>query len=149
MKPPPRRPSQSVEVGPFIATVSFDPQTTGVREARFDRVTLAIGLVVDNPGPLGFILRAPDARLRLGDRDVASVGVPAIRVAAGSSATWAQEVVISPVALGVALATQLQAVATGGAAAIDIAILGRWELDFGVLGRWNAPQGTLASGRVD
>ena len=140
---------RQADLVPAAPRVSFDPATTGVREARFDRVTLSIGLIVDNPGPLGFVLRAPDARLRLGDRDVASIGVPAIRVAAGSSAPWAQEVVINPVALGVALATQLQSVATGGAAAIDIAVLGRWELDLGVLGRWNAPQGTLASGRVD
>ncbi|MFU8887493.1 MAG: LEA type 2 family protein [Trueperaceae bacterium] len=134
---------------PAAPRVSFDPTTTGVREARFDRVTLAIGLIVDNPGPLGFVLRAPDARLRLGDRDVATVGVPAVRVAARSSATWAQEVVFSPVALGVTLATQLQAIATGGAAAIDIALLGSWELDLGVLGRWNAPAGLLVTGRVD
>ncbi len=134
---------------PAAPRVSFDPATTGVREARFDRVTLSIGLVVDNPGPLGFVLRAPDARLRLGDREVASVGVPAVPVAARSSATWAQEIVVSPLALGVALATQLQTAATGGAAAIDIALLGRWELDLGVLGRWNAPAGLLVSGRVD
>ena len=134
---------------PAAPRVSFDPATTGVKEARFDRVTLSIGLIIDNPGPLGFILRAPDARLRLGDREVASVGVPAVRVAARSSATWAQEVVVSPVALGVVLATQLQSAATGGAAAIDIAILGSWELDLGVLGRWNAPEGLLAFGRVD
>jgi len=137
------------DLRPAVPRVSFDPATTGVKEARFDRVTLAIGLIVDNPGPLGFVLRAPDARLRLGDREVASVGVPAVRVAARSSATWAQEVVVSPVALGVALATQLQAVAAGGAAAIDIAILGSWELDLGVLGRWSAPSGLLVSGRVD
>ena len=140
---------RQADLVPAAPRVSFDPAATGVREARFDRVTLAIGLIVDNPGPLGFVLRAPDARLRLGDREVASVGVPAVRVAARSSATWAQEVVVSPVALGVALATQLQAVAAGGAAAIDIAILGSWELDLGVLGRWTAPSGLLASGRVD
>jgi hypothetical protein len=140
---------RQADLVPAAPRVSFDPATTGVKEARFDRVTLSIGLIVDNPGPLGFVLRAPDARLRLGDREVASVGVPAVRVAARSSATWAQEVVVSPVALGVALATQLQAVAAGGAAAIDIAILGSWELDLGVLGRWNAPSGLLVSGRVD
>ena len=140
---------RQADLVPAAPRVSFDPATTGVKEARFDRITLSIGLIVDNPGPLGFVLRAPDARLRLGDREVASVGVPAVRVAARSSATWAQEVVVSPVALGVALATQLQAVATGGAAAIDIAILGTWELDLGVLGRWNAPSGLLAFGRVD
>ncbi|MFO8150283.1 MAG: LEA type 2 family protein [Trueperaceae bacterium] len=140
---------RQADLVPAAPRVSFDPATTGVKEARFDRVTLAIGLIVDNPGPLGFVLRAPDARLRLGDREVASLGVPAVQVAARSSATWAQEVVVSPVALGVALATQLQAVATGGAAAIDIAILGSWEVDLGVLGRWNAPSGLLVSGRVD
>lgn len=140
---------RQADLVPAVPRVSFDPATTGVREARFDRVTLSIGLIVDNPGPLGFLLRAPDARLRLGDREVASVGVPAVRVPARSSATWAQEVVVSPVALGVALATQLQAVAAGGAAALDIAILGSWELDLGVLGRWNAPSGLLAAGRVD
>lgn len=140
---------RQADLVPAAPRVAFDPATTGVREARFDRITLSIGLIVDNPGPLGFVLRAPDARLRLGDREVASVGVPAIRVPARSSATWAQEVVVSPVALGVALATQLQAVAAGGAAALDIAILGSWEVDLGVLGRWNAPPGLLASGRVD
>lgn len=35
MKPPPRRPSQSVEVGPFIATVSFDPQSKAPIEVFF------------------------------------------------------------------------------------------------------------------
>ena len=134
---------------PAVPRVAFDPAATGVMEARFDRVTLAVGLIVDNPGPLGFVLRAPDARLRLGDREVASLGVPAVRVAARSSATWSQQIVVSPLALGVGLATQLQSVATGGAAAIDIALLGSWELDLGVLGRWNAPPGVLVSGRVD
>jgi len=35
VRPPPRRPSQSVEVGPFIATVSFDPQTKAPIEVFF------------------------------------------------------------------------------------------------------------------
>lgn len=140
---------RQADLVPAAPRVSFDPATTGVRDVRFDRITLAIGLIVDNPGPLGFVLRAPDARLRLGEREVASVGVPAVQVAARSSATWVQEVVVNPVALGVALATQLQGVAAGGAAAIDIALLGSWELDLGVLGRWNAPAGLLVSGRVD
>lgn len=134
---------------PGAPRVAFDPATTGVREARFDRVTIAIGLTIDNPSPVGFVVRAPDARLRLGDREVASFGVPAALVAGGASTTLVQEVVVNPVALGVALATQLQALAGGGAAALDAAILGRWELDFGVLGRWVSPSGTLVVGRVD
>lgn len=134
---------------PAAPRVAFDPATTGVREARFDRVTIAIGLTVDNPSPLGFVVRAPDARLRLADRDVASFGVPAVRVPGGGSTSVVQEVVVNPVALGVALATQLQALASGGAAAIDAAVVGRWELDLGVLGRWVSPVGTLVTGRVD
>jgi hypothetical protein len=134
---------------PAAPRVRFDPASTGVREARFDRVTLAIGLVIDNPGPLGFVLRAPDARLRLGGREVASIAWPATAVPAGSTVTSAQEVVVNPVALGVALATQLQTLASGGAAAVDAVIVGRWELDLGIVGRWSSPTGDLVIGSVD
>ncbi len=127
----------------------FDADATGIREARFDRITIAFGLAIDNPGPLGFVLRAPDARLRLGGRDVATIGVPATEVPAGGSARLVQEVSVNPVALGVALATQLQALAAGGAAAVDAVIAGRWELDLGVLGRWTSEPGDLVVGRVD
>jgi len=140
---------RQADLVPAVPRVRFDTTATGVREARFDRVTLAIGLVVDNPGPLGYVLRAPDARLRLGGREVASIALPATTVPAGASVTSVQEVVVNPVALGVALATQLQTLAGGGAAAVDAVIVGRWELDFGVLGRWSSPAGELVAGRVD
>jgi len=134
---------------PAAPRVRFDAATTGVREARFDRITIGFGLVVDNPGPLGFVLRAPDARLRLGGRDVATIGVPATAVPARGSAAWVQEVVVNPVALGVALATQLQIMAAGGGAAVDAVIVGSWELDLGILGRWTSSPGDLVVGRVD
>jgi hypothetical protein len=140
---------RQADLAPAAPRVRFDAAGTGVREARFDRVTLAIGLTIDNPGPLGFVLRAPDARLRLGGRDVASIALPATTVPGGSTVTTAQELVVNPVALGVAVATQLQTLAGGGAAAVDAVIVGRWELDLGILGRWTSPAGELVAGRVD
>ena len=140
---------RQADLVPVSPRVRFDAATTGVREARFDRITITFGLVIDNPGPLGFVLRAPDARLRLGGREVATVAVPATAVPAGGSATAVQEVVVNPVALGVAVATQLQVLAGGGAAAIDAVIVGQWELDLGVLGRWTSQPGDLVAGRVD
>jgi len=137
------------DLRPLAPRVRFDADATGIREARFDRITLVFGLVIDNPGPLGFVLRAPDARLRLGGRDVATIGVPATAVPAAGSARLVQEVALNPVALGVALATQLQLLASGGAAAVDAVVAGRWELDFGVLGRWTSELGDLVVGRVD
>jgi hypothetical protein len=140
---------RQADLVPMPPRVRFDAATTGVREARFDRITIAFGLAIDNPGPLGFVVRAPDARLRLGGREVASVAVPATALPAGGSVVAVQEVVVNPVALGVALATQLQALAAGGAAAVDAVIVGRWELDLGILGRWTSPAGDLVTGRVD
>ena len=140
---------RQADLVPAAPRVRFDPAATGVREVRFDRITVAIGLIVDNPGPLGFVLRAPDARLRLGGQDVLSIGVPATWVPAGGSAVVRQEVVLNPVAVGVAIATQLQTLGTGGAAALDAAIVGRWELDLGVLGRWTSDAGVLVAGRID
>jgi len=140
---------RQADLVPAAPRVRFDAANTGVREVRFDRITIAVGLIVDNPGPLGFVLRAPDARLRLGDREVASFGLPAIAVPAGGSARLGQEIVVNPVAVGVVIATQLQALGAGGSAALDAAIVGRWELDLGVLGRWTSPAGALVVGRID
>lgn len=140
---------RQADLVPAAPRVRFDAASTGVREARFDRVTLAFGLVIDNPGPLGFVLRAPDARLRLGGREVATIALPATSVPAGATVTSLQEVVVNPVALGVSLATQLQTLAGGGAAAVDAIIVGRWELDLGILGRWSSPTSDLVVGRVD
>jgi hypothetical protein len=130
--------------------VRFDAEATGVREARFDRVTLAIR--PRDRQPRATRLRAAGARRaaaagwsRRGDDRGARYG----RAGGRQRDAWSQEVVVNPVALGVALATQLQTLASGGAAAVDAVVVGRWELDFGVLGRWTSEPGDLVVGRVD
>ncbi len=40
-----------------------------------------------------------------------------------------QRLVINPVQLGAAIVTQLQGLASGGSASVDIAISGAWELE--------------------
>jgi LEA14-like dessication related protein len=129
--------------------VSIDRDASGVREISFDRVTIDVGLRLRNPNVVGLEVRAPDARLRLGDRDVATIQLSPTRLPSGSESTVVQRIVLNPVQLGAAIVAQLQQLAGGQPAAVDVVIVGRWELEVPGLRRVETPLGELVRGRLD
>lgn len=133
---------------PAAPRVRFDAAASGVRELRLDRLTLGLAIEIENTGPLGYLLRAPDARLILGGREVATLSMGGTPVPAFGRASWVQEVHVSPVALGAALLGQVQALAAGGSVSLDVALSGRWQLDLGLLGQRSLDPGTLVSGQL-
>lgn len=133
---------------PAAPRVRFDAAASGIRELRLDRLTLGLALEIENSGPLGYLLRAPDARLILGGREVATLSMAGTPVPAHGRATWVQEVQVSTVTLGAALLSQVQALAAGGAVSLDVAMEGRWRMDLGLLGQRNLDPGTLVSGQL-
>jgi LEA14-like dessication related protein len=130
-------------------TVSIDAAASGVRSVSFDGITIELALRVHNPNPVGVVLRAPDARLRIGDRDVAIVQVIPERLAARSETVVVQRVVINPVQLGAAVVTQLQGLAAGRAGSVDVAITGFWDLEVPGLRSVRFDAGELVRGRLD
>lgn len=117
------------DIGLRAPTVRLDPDATRVRSVSFDGITIDLALRVQNPNVVGVLLRAPDVRVRIGERDVALVQLVPERLAAGAETVLVQRLVINPVQLGAAIVTQLQGLASGGSASVDIAISGAWELE--------------------
>jgi hypothetical protein len=130
-------------------SVSIERDGSGVRSVSFDRITIDVALRVRNQGPIGMIVRAPDARLRLGDRDVATVQLVPEPIPAFSETVVVQRFTVNPVALGAALVSQLQALATGDRAAIELVVLGAWELEVPGIRTVRLDPGELVRGRLD
>lgn len=123
------------------------PDASGVVGVRGGRVVVALAFDVVNPGLLGYRASAPDARLRLAGREVASLTVPETLVPAGGAVRWTQELELDPLALGAALAARLGAGALG--APVEVALDGSWTLDLGPLGRVAFDPTTLGTGSLD
>lgn len=117
-------------------TVRYDAATSGVRSVAFDRVVLDLAFDVENPGAVGMIVRAPDVRVGLGGRDVATVQVLPTALPAGGSARVVQELVINPTQLGAAIVAELTRLAAGQAASLRITLSGAWDVEVpGVVSR--------------
>ncbi len=116
--------------------LSLDRDASSVRSVGFDRVVIDVVVIVHNDGPVGMQVRAPDVRFGLGGREVATIHVPTIALAAGANARVAQEVVLNPVQLGAAIVTELTRLAGGQAGGVEVTLRGGWELEVpGVLTR--------------
>jgi LEA14-like dessication related protein len=129
--------------------VSIDRGATGVRSVAFDQITLDVGFRVRNPNPVGVIVRAPEARLRLGDRDVALIQLVPEPIPALSETTLVQRVVVNPVALGAALVRQLQILVAGGRASVELAVVGAWELEVPGIQTFRLDPEEIVRGRLD
>jgi hypothetical protein len=129
--------------------VTWDRAASGVRSVSFDRVELDLALLVRNPNPVGLALRAPDVRLRVGGREVAVVQVVPGRVRALEETTLVLRVVLNPLPLGAAVVTQLQALAAGGAASVDVVLVGAWELELPGVRSVRLDPTELVRGRLD
>jgi hypothetical protein len=120
-----------------------------VRSVAFDQITLDVGFRVRNPNPVGVIVRAPEARLRLGDRDVALIQLVPEPIPALSETTLVQRVVVNPVALGAALVRQLQILVAGGRASVELAVVGAWELEVPGIQTFRLDPEEIVRGRLD
>jgi LEA14-like dessication related protein len=139
--------TQDIPLAP--PTVTFDAAQSGVRSVSFDGITIDLALRVTNPNPIGVALRAPEARLRIGERDVAIVQIIPDRIPARSQTTLVQRVVVNPVQLGAAVVTQLQGLVAGRPGSVDVAITGYWELEVPGLRSVRFDAGELLRGRLD
>jgi hypothetical protein len=117
-------------------TVRYDAAASGVRSVAFDRVVFDLVFDLDNTGAVGMIVRAPDVRVAIGGRNVATVQVLATPLPAGGSARVVQELVINPTQLGAAIVAELTRLAAGQAGSVRIALSGAWDLEVpGVVSR--------------
>ncbi len=98
---------------------------------RFDSVTsVAIGLdlALANQGIVGYRLSSPELRLRVAGVDAATVGLGAVEVPAAGAATASLVFRFNPLALGPALATQVQA-ASAGSSGLGFELVGSFSLE--------------------
>jgi len=117
-------------------TVRYDATASGVRSVAFDRIVFDLVFDLDNTGAVGMIVRAPDVRVALDGRNVATVQVRATPLPAGASARVVQELVINPTQLGAAIVAELTRLAAGQAASVRITLSGAWDLEVpGVVSR--------------
>lgn len=118
----------------------YDPAASGVRSVAFDRVVFELAFTLENPGPVGMLVRAPDVRFGLGGRDVAALAFGATPLPAGGSARLVQEVIVNPTQLGAAVIAELTRLAAGQPASLRLTLTGAWDLEVpGVLARRTEP----------
>ena len=116
--------------------VRYDRASSGVRSVAFDRVVFELAFDVENPGPVGMLVRAPDLRFGLGGRDVAALTIASTPLPAGGRARLVQEVVVNPTQLGAAAVAELTRLAAGQPASLRLTLTGAWDLEVpGVLSR--------------
>ena len=122
----------------------YDRAASGVRSVAFDRVVFELAFDVENPGPVGMLVRAPDLRFGLGGRDVAVLSVGSTPLPAGGRARLVQEVVVNPTQLGAAAVAELTRLAAGQPASLRLTLTGAWDLEVpGVLSRRTDPVALL------
>lgn len=111
--------------GGFLPTVRLDP--AGAQLAlSVTTLSVEIGVLFENPGPIGTTVRTPGLDLRLDGRSLGSIGV-------APTAIPANETVRVPVRLDVGLAevgaTLASRLATGRVGDVEIALSGDWTFD--------------------
>src|SRR5690606_20331828 len=85
-------------------------------------------LSITNPGIVGYRVSAPAVVLRVGGADAATASITATDAPAMSAGTTTLTFRFDPLALGPALATQVQA-ASAGIGTLSFALVGGWSLE--------------------
>ena len=129
--------------------VELDRAQSGVRSVAFDRVVVDLGLVLHNDGPVGLVVRAPDVRVELGGRAVATLQVASLPVPARSSAVSRHQLVLNPAALGAAVVAELTRLAAGERVSLQLQLQGAWELSVPGVATSATPVATLLQGRLE
>lgn len=125
----------------------FDPQGSGVRLVSLSSVELRLAGTLDNPGPIGVRVRAPEVALRLDGAPAARGSLEPVAVPAGGSVPVTLVFRVDPARLGAALAARLQGVAAG-VASLDVALEGAWGLDAPGVASRRLPVAEVLSGTL-
>lgn len=100
-------------------------------ELRFeavDRVSLALQAELTNPGLIGYLVQVPELALSVGGAAAAVAELAPVGVPGGSTATVGLTFRFDPLALGAAVAAQVQA-ASAGLGGLSIQLSGSWRLE--------------------
>ncbi len=98
-----------------------------LRFEAVNSVAVNLNLTLTNPGIIGFKLAAPELRFAVAGADAATGALSAIELPAGSSADVTLTFRFDPLALGAAIALQVQAASTG--AGLAVTLNGGWNLE--------------------
>lgn len=101
---------------------------SSLRFESLNSVAVTVGIKLTNMGRLGFRVAAPDLTLSVAGASAASASLAAVELPAGGSAEVDLTFRFDPLALGAAVAAQVQA-ASAGAAGLAVALSGGWSLE--------------------
>lgn len=101
---------------------------SSLRFESVSSVVLSLDLEVTNPGVIGYRVSAPDVVLRVAGATAGSAGLQTLEVPALGTARTSLTFRFDPLALGPALAAQVQA-ASAGAGGLSVGLTGGWSLD--------------------
>lgn len=103
--------------------IRFEPGRSGLREVGINRAVIDIGLDIDNPGILGYVLRAPDLTLNLGGASIAQGELVSEPIPALGRAPLTVRFEANPARI----ATQLATLGAGGS--LQVSVSGGLELE--------------------
>lgn len=100
-------------------------------DLRFESVssvTLTLRLGLTNPGIIGFVARLPEVRLTVAGAPAATAALPRVELPAGGRGEAELTFRFDPLALGAAVAAQVQA-ASAGLGGLSLGLSGGWSLE--------------------
>lgn len=108
-------------VAPRLAVGAATLRVEGISAVAVD-----LELTVTNPGPIGYLLSAPQLVLEVGGQDAAVAEIASLPVPANGSGTTHVTFRFDPLRLGPALAEQVRSAAVG--AGLAVTLRGGWDL---------------------
>lgn len=122
-----------------IPNFTFLPEASGIH-VGLGTVGIQVGMQVNNPGPMGYILRAPDLHLKLGNTRLAVGQIVEVPIPAFGSA-------VIPIRLDVnALQLASDIASFGLSGGVNMELSGSFGLDVPGITQGNFPVQTLLSG---
>jgi len=100
----------------------------GMRFESVSSVALNLDLRLTNPGRLGFRVGAPEVRLAVAGAQAATGSLTPVELPAGGTTDVTLSFRFDPLALGAAIAAQVQAASSGGAG-LAVSLEGGWNLE--------------------
>ncbi|MEX2542578.1 MAG: LEA type 2 family protein [Trueperaceae bacterium] len=142
---PQRFPSLTVAQGDLRApgglrppTVRLDPAASEVRFSGLG-VQVDVGLVLDNPLPIGYFVRGPQLTLQVDGRSVGRASLPRVPVPAASSSTALLRFDLSLADVGAAMMARLR----GGTSGLRLALSGELALEIPGIASLSRPLGEV------
>lgn len=122
-----------------IPSFTFLPEASGI-SVGLGTIGIEVGMEVNNPGPMGYILRAPDLHLKLGNTQLAVGQLVEVPVPAFGSA-------VVPIRLDVNALQLASDIATSGlSGGVNMELSGSFGLDVPGITQGDFPIQTLLSG---